>query len=139
MNGSENSSKADELIKYLDGAAFDFYYESYAEEEGLFPSASNYQDVKTTMKQKFEKVEHPEISIQMAVNASLDEADYLHSLSGIQSLYNKAGFDEKAEYGLLTKRCTWMQRWGLTSGIGIVLLYGRNGSESLGVVGLQCD
>ena len=101
MKGKEDSDKAADLIKYLDGPAFDVYYETYADGDSISKAAGNYSELKKLLKDKFKQVENPETVIQMAVNAMLDESFILNSLEGIQKLYEKAGFDRNAKYGLL--------------------------------------
>ena len=100
--GKQNDQKALDLITFLYGLAFDFYYETYAEDETLSSVASDYPTVRKALKDKFKVVENPATVIRSAVNASLDENHILESLQGLETLYTKAGFNDEAKFGFLT-------------------------------------
>lgn len=52
MAGKEEEEKA-KLLAHLDGAVFDFYYDSFAKDGSLLESAKDYQRVKRKIIEHF--------------------------------------------------------------------------------------
>ena len=101
--GKKPEERVVELLGFLVGEAFHFYYDEYATDGSLSEAGQNYAAVKKAFIERFGKVEAPEEKIQMAVSASLDPADLISSLKGMDNLFQKAGFDDNAKFGLLRK------------------------------------
>ena len=91
------------LLGSLVGDSFDFYYDDYATNGSLSDASNNYAAVKDNLIERFGKVEAPEEKIQRAVSASLDSTDFASLLRDMDNLFQKAGFDESAKFGLLRK------------------------------------
>lgn len=87
----------------MTGEAFDFYYEEYAENSEFSATAKNYVEVKKTFIDRFGKTEAPEEIIQRAISSSLDSDDFRSSLHGMDTIFKKAEFDDKAKFGLLRR------------------------------------
>lgn len=99
--GKPDEDKATELLSHLDGRAFDFFYEKFAEDGGLKPSASNYKGVKKALIDEFDKPADPQDDIRRAVNASIDPDNLTGSLRDMDRVFAKAMFNDEAKFGLL--------------------------------------
>ena len=101
--GKSNQERAADFLGYLAGEDFDFFFDEYASNGTLYAAGMDYEKVKSRYTSRFSVIEPPEEKIRKAVSASLDASDLLHSLSGMDSLFHKAGFDDCAKFGLLRK------------------------------------
>ena len=101
MRGKSDEDKAGELLCYLQGEAFDYYYETYSQNGGLNEAARDYQAVKKALLDRFESVPGPEETIRLAAASKLDADDLLGSLNEIDRRFDKAAFNAEAKFGLL--------------------------------------
>ena len=101
--GKTPEERAVLLLGFLFGDAFDFYYDEYASKGELLDAGLDYKAVKKSFIERFGKSEAPEESIQLAIAASLDPSNLRSSLTGMDSLFQKAGFDDNAKFGLMRR------------------------------------
>lgn len=101
MRGKSEEDKAGSILCHLEGAAFDFYYETYSRDGGLSEAAGDWKEVKKALADRFVVTARPEEEIQKAIACRLEVDALLPSLEQMEKLYEKAGFNEEAKYGLL--------------------------------------
>ena len=110
MRSKSDEDKAGELLCYLQGDAFEFYYSStavgvvydtYSRNGKLTDDAGDYQAVKKAMINRFESVTGPVEHIRRAVSGRLHQSDLLGSLNEIDRCFDKAAYDAEAKLGLL--------------------------------------
>ena len=101
MRGKYDEDKDGELLCYLQGEAFDYYYETYSQDGGLNETASDYQAVKKDLLDRFESVPEPEENIRLAVASRLDGNHLLASLNEMDRHFEKASFNTEAKFVLL--------------------------------------
>ena len=73
MKAEDDKEKAEELLPFLDGLAFDFYYSRFAADDNLTAEAMNYSAVKKAFFEKFQPQEDPEVAIRSAIDLRLQE------------------------------------------------------------------
>ena len=101
MRGKSDEDKAGKLLCYLQGEAFDYYYETYRQDGGLNETASDYRAVKKALHGRFGSVPKPEENIWLAVASRFDGNDLLASLHEMDPRFEKASFNTEAKFGLL--------------------------------------
>ena len=101
MRGKSDEDKTGELLCYLQGEAFDYYYETYRQDGGLNETARDYGAVKKALHARFESVPEPEENIRLAVASRLDSNDLLASLNEMDRRFERASFNVEAKFGLL--------------------------------------
>ena len=104
MRGKPEADKAAELITHLDGRAFDFFFDTFADKaHNLLPEAFDYDTVKTALIEQFRKPSNPEDDIHRAMDLTVDPANLLASIREMERAFDKAGFNDTAKFGLLRK------------------------------------
>ena len=101
MRMKSEDEKAAEIICYLEGDAFDFYYETFAQNGLLAEDAKDFDKVKHALVERFAVTEEPEDNIRRAIAARLDYQDLIGSLREMDRWLEKAGFNSEARFGLL--------------------------------------
>jgi hypothetical protein len=69
--GLEPEKKAKEILLYLEGEAFDFYYDKFASGDAILEEAEDYRKVKAALLERFSESRDPETVIRDAVEVSL--------------------------------------------------------------------
>ena len=100
-SGKSEEERASELLRYLEGDAFDFLYHAFVKNGDISEDGSDYQKVKKAFSERFAPVESPEEVIRDAMASRLSFRDVSGSLRNSDRLYEKAGFNDDAKFGLL--------------------------------------
>ena len=93
------------LIAYLGGRAFDAYYEKFTSDCDLIDDAKDYAKVRAWLLTEFAPQEDHADCIQRAVKSRLNPQDLVGSIQELDRIYEKAGFNDQAKYGLLIQAC----------------------------------
>lgn len=101
MRGKPEEEKAVSLLSFLEGDAFDLYYDSFAKDGEPLDSAKDYSAVKKLFLENYGPRQEPQDDIRRAMNVRLDSKDIPNSLQTMDRLFEKAGFNEEAKFGLL--------------------------------------
>ena len=96
-----DNEKALELLCYLDGAAPNYFFETFAPDGTLSEDGKDFQIVKASFISHFKPIEAPQDIILRATSATLDKQDLLVSLRNLDRLYERAGFNDAAKFGVL--------------------------------------
>lgn len=86
--------KANRLMCHLDGAVFDYNYESFSSSGRLSPAGNDFQDVKQSIIYQFDRITEPEYQIRPAISATIDEDKILKSVREMDSYFAKAIFND---------------------------------------------
>ena len=100
-SGKSDRERASELLRYLEGDAFDFFYQAFVKNGDISADGSDYQKVKKALVERFAPVESPEDVIRDAMAARLSFGDLSGSLHKADRLYEKAGFNDEAKFRLI--------------------------------------
>ena len=100
-SGKSDEERASELLRYLEGDAFDLFYQSFVKNRDIIADGSDYQKVKKASVARFAPVEPPEDVIRDAMAARLSFRDLSGSLRNADRLYEKEGFNDEAKFRLL--------------------------------------
>ena len=101
MRGKSDEEKAGAILCHLDGAAHDYYYDTYSHNGNLTEATSDWDSVKKALADRFLVTARPEENIQKAMSCRQNAGSLLTSMDGMDKLYSKAGFNDEAKYGLL--------------------------------------
>lgn len=101
MCGKSPEEKAGEVLYFLRGAAFKFYYEKFSRDGNLTEDAADWQTVKKEIYDRVIPIIRPEENISRAMAVQLDPADLLSSLFRMKTIFENAGFKNEAKFGLL--------------------------------------
>ena len=104
MKNMNNEERAIDLLQHLDGEAFDFFFENFAEAGTLKYTARNYENVKQVFIEKFAKPTNILDEIHQALDSTIDPSELMASMEQIDRLFEKAKFDERAKFGLLRQK-----------------------------------
>ena len=96
-----DEEKTLELLGYLDGAAATFFFESFASDGALSEDGKDFSKVKQAFLDQYKPLEPPQDVIFRATNSSLDPDDLLSSMRDLDRLYDRAGFNDAAKFGVL--------------------------------------
>ena len=96
-----DDERASKLLRYLEGDAFDFFYQAFVKNGDSSADGSHYQKVKKALVERFAPVESPEDVIRDAMTGRLSFGDLSGSLRNSDRLDEKAGFNDEAKLGLL--------------------------------------
>ena len=97
-SGNSEEERVSEILRYLEGDAFDFFYQVFVKNGDISADGSDYQKVKKALVELFAPVESPEDVIRDAPRSFGDPSG---SLRNADRLYEKAGFNDEAKFGLL--------------------------------------
>ena len=103
MKEKRDQKKAKELLPFLDGLDFEFYYSRFAANDTLTAEAMNYTAVKRAFFDKFQLQEDHEVAIRLAIDLRLQDDDVMSFVKKAESLYSAADFNDSAQLGLLCK------------------------------------
>lgn len=90
-----------DLFGFLDGEAFEFYYDTFALDGELMAEASGYSVVRAVLLKRFGSSKDPAEHIRKAVSSSLDYKHLVGLLKYIYACFEKAGFNKIAKFSLL--------------------------------------
>lgn len=110
MRGKSDEEKAATLFAYLEGDAKSAYRSKFISGWSLSEEGKDYTVVCSWLIEQFRKELDPDEQIRIAMEARLDFSDLLKSLATLDALYNKAGFNDKAKYGMLKRAATGNSR-----------------------------
>lgn len=74
------------MVLYLDGAAFDYYYNTIGSAGNPIPDAPNYDHVKQALLKIIHKNGQPQYVIIAAVKSSLDPSNLVTSLTRMDAM-----------------------------------------------------
>ncbi len=103
MVSRSETEKAAHLPSYLDGEAYEFYFDKFVTAEVPSELSHNFAEVKTIFMENFGEVSDPQIDIAKAVDARLDLTDLNKSLRAMERIYEKAGLPTQAKFGVVRK------------------------------------
>ena len=103
MKDVPDEEKAKSLVGYLSGDACDYYFNTFVKENQFTSDALDYFIVRSWLLKTFVKKADPDEIIRRAVEARLDFDRLKDSSDEIDELYEQAGFNEEAKFGLLRK------------------------------------
>lgn len=86
----DENEKAVELLLYLDGAAFEFYFEPFTTDALVSEAERNFFRVKKTFLAKFSETKEPQDVICEAPDASLAKKNLVPSTDRLHALYRRA-------------------------------------------------
>lgn len=101
MRGKSPEEKAGEVRRYPEGSVFYSYHGSFSRNSILTEDAADWEIIEKTISSWFITIVRAEEHIRRAMAARLDSADLLSSLSGRETILEKAGFNNEARSGLL--------------------------------------
>ena len=99
--GLPDNVRAEKIIAYLSGDAFDFYFERFMMNNGPTPEAKNNGIVEEVMLQKFSTQKSEAESMKEAISLSYDGGDIQKFLTRAEKACNQAKFNDEAKFGLL--------------------------------------
>ena len=97
------SEKARELLLHLEGPAFEFFYNRFAEGDELSPETEDFSIVKGEFYREFEEKKEADVVIKEAIDLKLQDESLGSFLKEADSMYRDAGFNDEAKFGLLNK------------------------------------
>ena len=86
-SGRSDEGRASDLLRYLEGDAFDFFYQTFLKNGDICADSSEYQKVKKALVERSAPVESPEGVIRDAMAARLSFADLSGSFRNADRLY----------------------------------------------------
>ena len=104
MRGRSDEEKAHTIFMYLEGDAKRKYKEKFIEGWKLKDCGQDLGNVCEWFVSEFGKKVELDVLIRDAVEAKLDFKDLLSSLHKLCEMYQNAGFNERAKFGLLRKK-----------------------------------
>ena len=103
MRGKSDEEKADNIFMYLDGDAKRKYKAKFIEGWTLNEAGRDFKKVCQWLVLEFGKKVEPDVLIRDAIHFRLDFSDLSNSLHTLCHMYEKAGFNDRAKYGMLRK------------------------------------
>ena len=104
MKETQDQEKSSELFGRLDGRAFDYFFDNFADKDhNLKPEAYEYNKVKAAIIKEFDKPQSPEDDIHKAMELKIEPSNLLQSVKDMDRAFDKAGFNDTAKFGLLRK------------------------------------
>ena len=100
QKGKTDAEKAENLVMYLAGKAFDYYFENFTSENQPTELARNYPEVKRLMLEKFAPKKASAVLMKEAVNLKYTTGDIKSFVEDADRLYKEAKFNEEAKLGL---------------------------------------
>ena len=101
VKGLPDTTKAEKIVAYLGGDAFDFYFDRFTMDNGPTAEAKSYQTVKDAMLKKFSTQKSEAEVMRDAISLMYDGGDIQVFLTKAEKIYNQAKFNAQAKYGLL--------------------------------------
>lgn len=86
---------------HLQEESFEFYYETFSRDGSITEEGEDYKAVKRSFINRFGNRQEPEDSIRSATIATLNNADLVRSLQSMDTMFEKAGFNDAVKFGLL--------------------------------------
>ena len=103
FNGRTDEEKAQGLVRYLEEEALNFYIDTFTEGDGLSQDGKDFAKVRQAMIAKFSKKKTDAEIIQEAVELRYDGGDVAKFFRDADKMYEEAGFNDKAKYGMVMK------------------------------------
>ena len=103
MSEKTDDEKSMSLVSYLEGEALQFYLEMFTEGSQVTEDGKIYSNVKSKITAKYSKEKSDAEIIQDAVDLKYSGSDVQAFFRKAEKLYQKAGFGEKAQYGMILK------------------------------------
>ena len=85
----------------MDNQAFEFFFQRFTKNGELTEEANDFKIVKKAFFDQYETKEDPAEVIRQAMDASLSAEDLAKTVNMADELYNKAGFNDEAKFGML--------------------------------------
>jgi len=99
--GESDVERADKIVEYLAGPAFDYYFDHFTMDNGPTEDASSYKKVKEVMLDKFSTKKTEAEVMKEAVTLVYDGGDVSSFIARADKLYTRAKFDERSKLGLI--------------------------------------
>ena len=96
MHFKPDEKKAGAILCHLEGAAFDYYFDTYSHIGSLTEAASNGHVVKSDLSDRLTETPRPEENIQKPMSCRLDGGNLLASMDEMDRLYRRAIFNNEA-------------------------------------------
>ena len=103
MRGKSDEEKAENLLAYIGGEVKQRYKAKYLTGYKLTDEGKNFDFVCQWLVEAYAKKVEPHEIIREAMDATIDHSNIVNSLNNVCSLYDKAGFNEVAKFGMLKK------------------------------------
>ena len=100
-SGKSDGERASEFLCYLEGDAFDFFYQAFVKNRDISADGTGSQKVKKALFERFAPIESPGDVIGDAMAARLPFGDFSGSLQNADRLYEKEEFKDESQSGLL--------------------------------------
>ena len=100
-NGLPYKEKAEKIVAYLAGTAFDFYFDRFTMDNGPTDEAKGYSKVKGVMLEKFSLRKTESEITKEAISLEYDGGDIQTFLTRADKLYSQAKFNDHAKFRLL--------------------------------------
>lgn len=103
MRGLPDKDKALEIMQYLEGDAFDLYYNNFSLDGGLVVDEKNYQIILLVLMEKYLAQQAPEDEFLVATVVTLNPSNLESLMRKLDNLYRRDSFNYAAKFGLLGK------------------------------------
>ena len=101
MKNKTEEEKSDSLVAYLDGEAFEYYFNNFTEDNSLNEEARSFQKVKSALLEKFSTKKTEAEVMEEAVNLVCKGGDVKEFFVKASKLYKEAKFNDQAKFGLI--------------------------------------
>ena len=99
MKNKTEEEKADILVAYLDGVAFEHYFDNFTEENAPNEEARSFQKVKEALLEKFSTKKTDAEVMKEAVNLVYKESNVKEFFLKATKFYKEAKFNDQAKFG----------------------------------------
>ena len=101
MKNKTEEKKADSLVAYLDGEAFEYYFDNFTEDNPPNEEARSFQKRKTALLEKFSTKKTEAEVMKEAVNLEYKGGNVKEFFVKASKLYKEAKFNDQAKFGLI--------------------------------------
>ena len=101
MKTKTEEEKADSLVVYLDGEAFEYYFDNFTEDNAPNVEARSFQKVKTALMEKFSTTKREAEVMKEAVNLVYKGRNVKEFFVKASKLHMEAKFNDRAKFGLI--------------------------------------
>ena len=101
MKTITEEEKADSLVAYLDGEAFEYYFDNFTEDNSPNEEARSFQKAKAALLEKFSTKKTEAEVMKEAVNLVYKGGNVKEFFVKASKLYKEAKFNEQAKFGLI--------------------------------------
>ena len=101
MKNKTEEGKADSLVAYFDGEAFEYYFDNFTVDNAPNEEARSFQKVKAALLEKFSTKKTEAEVMKEAVNLVYKGGNVKEFFVKASKLYKEAKFNDQAKFGLI--------------------------------------